>query len=1050
MPSQSVITQNKFVQFRSIMVIRVPKTSTYFRYMHPVKKILYSFLFCMAALGAKAQTNAAKQWADSVFNTLSDDERIAQLMVIRTSTVSDGKAIFYDAQTNELIKKYNVGAVCLFQGTSQQQAALVNRIQAMAKTPVMVCVDGEWGLGMRFSDVQNFPYQLTMGAVHDAETVYQVGRAIADQCRRIGIHVNYAPSVDINNNANNPVIGVRSFGEDKYKVALFGTRIMQGMQDAGVMACAKHFPGHGDVDVDSHLDLPVIRKSMSQLTDLELFPFKEIFSKGVGSVMVAHLAIPAIDSTPNKPTSISYNNITNLMRTEMGYKGLTFTDALEMQGVKKFYPDGEASVQSIIAGNDMLCLPGSVPQSIDKIKQAITEGRLSWENIYAKCKRVLLSKYDYVVGKTQKIDTTNITADLNKNIIPLRKLVAENALTALKIESGFFPLPVTPVVAPQAVAPQNPVPPPVAKKGRKNKKVAPVADTVVVATVPKPMAEVAYIAMNTKDETELGNQLKTAINADIINAANTAGFLTKAKNYKRIIVSLHGIARYPKNNFGIPANIIKNIHDIEAANPNTLVMVFGNCYAIKNFCNTKSLVVCYEDDSVFQAAAAGYLLGKNKAKGTLPVTVCDNFKYGSGIVTRTEIESDNPINLGLKGAVKMSWIIDSIANSAIRQKATPGCVVTVLKSGKLAFQKAYGYQNYDSTLPITNSTIYDLASVTKISATNVAVMKLWEEGKLDLKKKIADYLPWLNGSNKANLTVENLLLHQAGMVSYIPFYRAVIDKNGKPDSAWFSNTVTPGFDITVADSLYMKNAWRDTMYSRIKTSAVVTNDVQYVYSDNDFILMGDIVAGLTGMPLNEYVKKTFYDPLGMVTTGFKPFEHFANSEVAPSEYEKQFRRQLLHGYVHDPGAAMFGNVAGHAGLFSNGYDLAILYQMLLNGGYMNGKQYLKKSTIDWFTSYHTPISRRGMGFDKPEKNNTVLGAAKAYPNISVSRLTYGHTGYTGTCVWVDPQYDLIYIFLSNRVTPDGGDNLKLSRLSVRSNIQQAIYDAMLPISQSAN
>ncbi len=1009
-------------------------------------------LLCIAVLlatqAASAQSPAAQHWADSVFQSLTPDQRISQLMVVRTSTIGkDGGGVFFDAQTDSLVKLYNIGAVCLFQGTSSQQAALLNRIQGMAQTPIMVTVDGEWGLGMRFKDVQNFPYQLTIGAVKDAEISYKIGRAIAEQCKRIGIHVNYAPVVDINNNPNNPVIGVRSFGEDKYKVGLFGTRIMQGMQDNGVMACAKHFPGHGDVDVDSHYDLPVINKTMAQLTDLELYPFKEVFSNGIGSVMVAHLAIPAIDTTPNKPTSISYNNVTNLMRNEMGYKGLTFTDALEMQGVAKYYPQGEASVQSIIAGNDMLCLPGSVPGSIKKINEAITEGRLSWDLVNEKCKRVLLAKYDYVVGKTGTIDATNITADLNKDIVPLRKLVAENALTVLTLNDGFLPLPYMAKAKPVLVKQVSP-------KSKKQKKETPVE-------APKELSNIMYVAIGSDGKNAFGNTLKERYGAEVFglpyaddamwkniemglaqqDATKEKEDAEKEKN-QRLIIGLHGIARNPKNNFGIPERAIALIKAAEKKHPNTLVMLFGNCYAAKNFCDSKNLVVCYEDDSVFQAAAADWIMGKYSAKGTLPVTVCGNFKYGSGMVSRNEIQRENPEKLGLKGAGRMAWQIDSIANDAIKQGATPGCVVTVLKKGKLAFQKAYGYQNYDSMIPITVNTIYDLASVTKISATNVSAMKLWEEGRLDLKKKISDYLPWLKGSNKENLTVENLLLHQAGMVSFIPFFREITGKDGKPNEVYFASDKTTEFNVPVATSLYMKHAWVDTMYSRIKTSAVVTNDVKYVYSDNDFILMGDIVAAISGMPLDQYVKKTFYDPLGMVTTGFKPFEHFANSEVAPSEQEKQFRRQLLHGYVHDPGAAMFGNVAGHAGLFSNGYDLAILYQMLLNGGSFGGKQYLKKETVDWFTAYNTPISRRGMGFDKPEKNNDVLEPSKAYPCACVSPQAYGHTGYTGTCVWVDPKHDLVYIFLSNRVTPDGGENLKLSRLNVRSNIQQAIYDAM--------
>ncbi len=998
--------------------------------------ILLKRLFFIAAVAAaqftNAQSPAAQHWADSVFNSLTPDQRIAQLMVVRTSTVGkDGGGLFFDAQTDSLVRLYNIGAVCLFQGTAAQQAALLNRIQGMAQTPIMVTVDGEWGLGMRFKDVQNFPYQLTIGAVKDAEVAYKVGKAIAEQCKRIGIHVNYAPVVDINNNPNNPVIGVRSFGEDKYKVGLFGSRIMLGMQDNGVMACAKHFPGHGDVDVDSHYDLPIINKSMAELENLELYPFKEIFSKGIGSVMVAHLSIPAIDSTPNKPTSISYNNITNLMRDGLGYKGLTFTDALEMQGVKKYYPDGEASVQSVIAGNDMLCLPGSVPISIAKIKAAITDGRLTWDNVNEKCKRVLLAKYDYVVGKTVTINSTNLSNDLNKDIIPLRKLVAENALTVLSLEDGFFPLPITGKIHLPQIFTQK-------RKKKKEKIVREPTNPLVTSKD----AEVAYLQFGKKDLSTFGKQINSATGTKSFILDSAEMVMPYIKDFKRVVISLFGISRNPKNNFGIPERVVEMIKHVEKQNPNTLLMLFGNCYAAKNFCDSKNLVVTYEDDSTFQAAAADWVMGKYNAKGTLPVTVCDNYKYGSGIVSRSEIQRANPVTVGLKGAGYMAWQIDSLANDAIKQGATPGCVVTILKDGKMAFQKAYGYQNYDSIIPITTNTIYDLASVTKISATNISVMKLWEEGRLDLKKKIADYLPWLKGSNKENLTVENLLLHQAGMVSFIPFFREVTGKNGVPNEAWFASYKTSAYDVPVADALYMKQAWIDTMYSRIKTSAVVTNDLKYVYSDNDFILMGDIIAAITKMPLDVYVKKTFYEPLGMVTTGFKPFEHFANSQVAPSEKEQQFRRQLLHGYTHDPGAAMFGNVAGHAGLFSSGYDLAILYQMLLNGGTFGGKQYLKKETVDWFTSYHAPISRRGMGFDKPEKNNDILPASKAYPCASASPQTYGHTGYTGTCVWVDPKYNMVYIFLSNRVTPEGGTNLKLSSMNVRSNIQQAIYDAM--------
>ncbi|MCU0335612.1 MAG: serine hydrolase, partial [Chitinophagaceae bacterium] len=393
-------------------------------------RLIFLIAACCCTLAGAAQR---QQWVDSVFATLTQDERITQLMVIRTSSMdAKGNPVMYDSLANDWVSKYNVGAVCLFQGSPTQQAALLNSIQRRAKTPIMVTVDGEWGLGMRFAGVKSFPYQLTMGALPDAGLVYRVGAAIAAQCKRIGIHVNYAPVVDINNNPANPVIGVRSFGEDKYKVALMGTRMMQGLQDNGIMACAKHFPGHGDVSVDSHYDLPLISKSMDQLKGLELYPFKEVFAKGIGSAMVAHLSIPAIDSTPNKPTSISYNNITNLMRNELGYQGLTFTDALEMKGVAKYFPSGEAAVQSLIAGNDMLCLPGDVPLNLAAIKKAIEDGRLSWEQIYSKCKRVLEAKFDYVHGRTAAIDTAQLLADLNAQVDALRSEVARGTLTVLR------------------------------------------------------------------------------------------------------------------------------------------------------------------------------------------------------------------------------------------------------------------------------------------------------------------------------------------------------------------------------------------------------------------------------------------------------------------------------------------------------------------------------------------------------------------------------------------------------------------------------------------
>ncbi|GAB2829096.1 glycoside hydrolase family 3 N-terminal domain-containing protein [Ferruginibacter profundus] len=975
-----------------------------------IKHYLLFFSIVLCSKFSIAQTTAANRWADSVYKTLSDDERIAQLMVVRLSTYDarTKTVTFFDSLVTSLIKQYNIGGICVFQGSPVKQATIINNLQAIAKTPILMCIDAEWGVGMRMIDsVLPLPKQMMLGAVSDAGIAYQYGKIVAEQCKRVGIQVNYAPVVDVNNNPNNPVINDRSFGEDKYKVALFGVQYMKGMQDNGVMACAKHFPGHGDVAVDSHLDLPVINKSMAQLDSLELYPFKEIFKAGIGSVMIAHLSVPSIDNTPNKPTSISFKNVTELMRNEIGYQGLTFTDALEMQGVKKYYPDGAASVESLVAGNDMLCLPGDVPLAIEKIKAAIKAKKLSWAAIELHCKKVLLAKYQYGLTALQPINTDNLTNDLNSKVPAMRRLIAENALTVLKkTDDIFFPM----------------LPP-----------VKPVAN------------EVAYVSIGNSSDNGFAKRMRSDYAADVFyfnylqDGADNIRLVDSIKKvYKRVIIGVHNYNRAPANNFGISKAAVDLATTLQQQT-NAITFVFGNCYAIKNWCAAKNIVACYEDDDIIQNTAIDLLEGKIAAKGKLPVTVCDDYQYGSGIITSGFfLPHINPDEAGLD-PVKLNTV-DSVVTDAIEKGATPGGVVLVVKDGRIAYHKAYGHYTYDSKEPVQLESIYDMASVTKICATTISIMKLYDAGKIDLKKTLGDYLPWVKGSNKEHLLIENILLHQAGLVSFIPFYKETIDAEGKPLAKYYSTKQTDSFSIRVAENLFMRNDWRDTMYKRILQSPLGETG-KYIYSDNDFIFLGKVVEAVSGLPLDEYAKQEFYNPLGLTTAGFKPREHFALNRIIPTEQEKTFRLQLLRGDVHDPGASMFGGVSGHAGLFSNAYDLAVIMQMLLNDGTFNGKKYLNKETVALFTAYHSTISRRGYGFDKPEKDNA--SRPEPYPCLSASPQTFGHTGYTGTCVWADPANKLIFIFLSNRVNPDGGDiNKKLLNLNVRPKIHEAIYKAL--------
>jgi beta-N-acetylhexosaminidase len=942
------------------------------------------------------KTKEATHWADSIFKTLSNEEKIAQLMVIRAHSNLGQKHV--DEVTN-LIQKYNVGGLCFFQGGPVRQATLTNQYQKLAKTPLMIAIDGEWGLGMRLDSVINFPRQLMMGAVPDAKLIYAFGKAVGEQCKRIGIQVNYAPDIDINNNPENPVINDRSFGEDKYKVSLFGVQYMKGMQDVGVMACAKHFPGHGDVSVDSHLDLPVINKSRAELDSLELYPFRELIKAGVGSMMIAHLYIPAIDSTANQATSLSKKNVTGILRNELGYEGLTFTDALEMKGVAKFYPSGEAAVQSLIAGNDMLCLPGDVANTIKKVMEAIANGKLAQTDIDSKVYKVLLSKYHLGLNKIEEIKIDNITADLNASTNAIREQLSKEALTLLRLS---------------------------------NAKLLP----------NKSKRKVAFVGIGINQMNTFAAEVKEAFNAKVFlmdykDSTSLESIKKKLKRkYKTIIVGVHAYSRRPANNYGMSKDAVELVQYL-GEKDNAIIFDFGNPYAIRNFCNAKNLVTCYEDDNLTQVAAADLLQGKIVAKGKLPVTVCDGFKFGDGITANYYFPYTQPEKVGLSSEKLAA--IDTIALQAIEKGATPGMVVLVAKDGKVAYEKAFGYTNFDKKEAVTTNMVYDLASVTKISATTVAVMKLYEEGKIDLEKTLGDYISWTKGTDKAPLKIKDILLHQAGLNPFIPFYRQVIDTaTGKPNEGFFSKQPTQQFGYRVAENLFLRNDYRDTLYKRIATSKL-TEQGKYVYSDNDFIFLGLIIEAVTNNSLDHYVRTTFYEPLQMMSTTYKPRERYTLNNMVPTELEKHFRQQLIHGDVHDEGAAMFGGVAGHAGLFSNAYDLAQLYQLLLNGGELNGKRLLEKTTIEKFTAYNSDISRRGLGFDKPEKDNATR--KEAYPSKSVSPETFGHTGFTGICVWVDPTKNLIYIFLSNRVTPTRNNN-KLGQLNVRPNIQEAIYNAL--------
>ncbi len=949
-------------------------------------------------------SDAAKRWVDSVFKSLTTEQRIAQTMIIRAHSNLGKKHI---EEVTELIQKYNVGGLCFFQGGPLRQAKLTNYYQQLTQTPLMITIDGEWGLGMRLDSVINLPRQLMLGAVSDASLAYRYGKLLGVQCKRMGIQVNYAPVVDINNNPANPVINDRSFGEDKYRVSLLGKQLIKGLQDQGVMACAKHFPGHGDTETDSHYDLPLIQKKITALDTLELYPFRQVFEEGIGSTMVGHLAIPDIDSTPHIATSISKNNVTSLLKNGLGFKGLIFTDAIEMKGVQKYFPGAEASVKAIQAGNDMLCLPVEVPATIKKIKRALFWGRINRKDFNARIKKIIAAKYELGLHQLSAIDTNNIIEELNQETTSLTKDIATHSITLLRNENKILPLNAN-ALSFLSTSKQRPV-------------------------------KIAYVALGTDTLNTFCREMKRVYDADIFfytyqhDAGNVPSMIDMlSKHYDYVVMGLHRYNRRPANNFGIGIGAMRLIKALSVL-PQSILFAFGNPYVVGNFCDAKNIVACYEDNAIIQSVALEVLTGKLNPSGKLPVTVCKNMPVGTGL--SYEVSEDKLLTYALNTEYNFSNI-DSIVHDAIKKKAMPGAVLLVAKEGKIVFEKAYGYTMYDSTRKVKTNDVFDLASVTKVLATTLSVMKLYEAGKIDLNQRLGYYLPELKGTSHDSLLIRDLLLHQSGLPAWIPFYKQIIDTvTGLPFPDQVSCVKSLTHNMRVANHLYLKSSWRDSIYRKILEAGIYQKG-KYVYSDLGFIYLGRLVERLSGETMDQYVKKEFYEPMSLHNTGYLPQEHVALNGIVPTEDEKRFRMQLLWGDVHDPAAAMLGGVAGHAGLFGNAYEAAVLMQMLMNGGTIGEKKYLEQKTITLFTDYGSDLSRRGLGFDKPERDNEKR--KEPYPCKSISSEAFGHTGFTGTCVWADPKNKIVFVLLSNRVHPSS-ENILFGKMNIRGKVQEAVY-----------
>lgn len=938
------------------------------------------------------------QWVDSVFNSLSPDERIGQLFMIAAYSNKDMKHV---REIREQIQKYNIGGLIFMQGGPGREAQLTNYYQKMAKTPLLISIDGEWGLAMRLDSTPKYPRQMTLGAIKNDSLIYQMGRQIAKECKRMGIHVNFAPVADVNNNPLNPVIGMRSFGENKYQVADKAVMYMKGLQDEGVMANGKHFPGHGDTDSDSHLTLPVVKASKERMDTLELYPFKKLFNEGLSSIMVAHLYIPSYDTTKNTASTLSPIVVNGLLKNTCGFKGLIFTDALNMKGVSGFYEPGMINVKAILAGNDVLLFADDVGNGITQIKNAIAKGEISQEDIDARCKKILKAKYWCGLNHKQPVYTKNLYKDLNtKESKIINTKLAEAAVTLLKNEQDILPV----------------------KR----------FDTLKIAEVSLGDTQENDFS-KTLDKYTTIKHFKLPLDA---KPKDRDTLLSALKNYNLVIVQLNKTSYKPGDNFGLSWGTTDLIDKITNQKP-TILCLFSNPYVInklKNPNQAKAILELYEYSPFLQKAAADALMGGITVNGSLPVST-DLFKAGTGLEIKETIRLQyvDPDVIGIEK--KKLEQVDSIALAGIKDKAYPGCQIMAIKNGKVFYQKNFGHFTYDpESSEVSDTTVYDLASLTKILSSSLALMKLQEQGKFDYHQHLGDYFPELKGTNKFDLAYYDILTHQSGLPAWLPFWQRTITK-GQYKPGYYSDHQSDTYPTRVAKDMYVVKGFTDSIYKQI-VDCKLGNSCKYVYSDLGYYFSKKLIEQAYQQTLDVLVKNTFYRPLGIELT-YKPLESINIKRIAPTEYDKIFRKQVVRGDVHDQGAALMGGVGGHAGLFGTANDVTVIMQMLLNDGYYGGQRFLDSNIVNDYTKSHYTDNRRGLCFDKPEFDDT-----KDSPvTKECSPLSYGHSGFTGTFAWADPSNGLIFVFLSNRVYPSADEN-KLAKQGIRGKIHKVLYEAV--------
>tara|TARA_R110002073_G_scaffold31871_4_gene97329 strand:- start:21205 stop:24117 length:2913 start_codon:yes stop_codon:yes gene_type:complete len=940
--------------------------------------------------------NAQQKWVDSVYNTMTLKEKVGQLfmpMVFSSQTDKEHQEII------KQIKENKIGGLIFSKGGPIRQAKLTNKYQAASKLPMLISIDAEWGLGMRLDSTVSFPWNMTLGAIKDNKLIKKTGYNIGEHCKRLGIHFNFAPVVDINTNPKNPIIGNRSFGEDRGNVTNKALAFMQGMQEAGVLASAKHFPGHGDTETDSHKTLPTISFSEQRIDSVELYPYKQLIKNDLASVMVAHLNIPSLEPKVGFPSTLSENIVTNLLKKKLQFKGLIFTDALNMKGASNFSKSEDVDLAAFKAGNDMLLISGNIAKGIDKITEAYNDGDITEERLAHSVKKILMAKYKVGLNNYKPVVMANLVEDLNRlQDDVLNETLIENALTVVKNNTNLLPL-----------------------------------RQLETKTI-------AYVKLGDDNGTIFLNELKKYIKVHEISAKNLDELISKLNNYNTVIVGFHKSNESPWKDYKFSNKELLWLYEIARTNT-TILSVFAKPYTLldlKTSENLESILVAYQNSAIAQQKAAQLIFGAIPSKGVLPVTSGDEFKVGDGI----HFSSLSRLSYGLPESVGMNSEklakLDSVAQYAVDSIMTPGIQLLVARKGKVVYSKNFGKHTYQGNQKVRFSDIYDIASLTKIVATLPLVMELEEKGIITLDSKLSEILPEFKGTNKADVTIKAMLSHYAQLKPWIPFYVSTLDSvTKKPDAKYYRRKLSNNYDIEVANKLFLRSDYQDSIQGIIKDSDMLER-LRYRYSDLPYYILKKFIEKHYDQPLDKLVQQHFYKPLGANYTTYKPRERFSKTQIVPSEIDEYFRYQEIHGYVHDMGAAMQNGVGGHAGVFSNANDIAKIMQMYLQKGYYGGHRYFKTQTLEKFNEcyYCESDNRRGVGFDKPQldEEGPTCGC--------VSMTSFGHSGFTGTYAWADPEAEIVYVFMANRTYPTSTNGNKLLRENIRTEIQRLIYEAI--------